>query len=1007
MATTTYTWTNAVDPFFVNTITAGIQASPAVASFTNGNYFSVRDLPLNVEGRILGSGGTAVTGEFQVNSTTANNQFDAAIATLVNGNAAVVFTDTSVDAGGDIRARLFSPTGTAVNVDFGVDTGTGDDTDADVAALADGGFVVSYTREIGAGDFDIRSAIFNADGSARGSVVLVDSSTALNTNSSSVAGLTGGNFVVAWEQQPTAGGDTEVFYRIHNSSGTAVTGATLIDTAGSINVDIQVVALQDGGFAVAYVDNGWALSGTEITLRIYNADGSLRADNLLPNTNTAGDQSKPSLAVLQNGFIVVSWNDGNFTVYQAFTPSGARVGDNIGAFNESIEAEIASLGAGLVAGVRSSTVTDGSGDQSIRSSVIELTRTITGDGTNETLTGDSLRDTILGGGGNDLLDGRDGNDHLDGGADSDMVTYANAGAGVTVNLGAGTASGGAGADTLVGFEDVRGSSFADALIGNSLNNYIAGGAGNDRLDGGLGDDYLDAGADSDMVDYASAGAGVTVNLATGTASGGAGIDTLLGFEDLRGSSFADVLTGNALGNYVDGGAGNDRLDGGSGADYLDGGAGTDMVNYASAGAFVTVNLGAGTASGGAGSDTLVGLEDLHGTGFDDALTGSSLNNNMIGAGGNDYLAALEGNDSLEGGPGADYLDGGAGTDLVDYSSAGAFVTVNLGAGTVSGGAGSDTLLGLEDVLGSGFDDALNGSSLNNYMRGGGGNDYVAGLAGNDRLDGGSGNDYLDGGADSDMVDYASAGAGVTVNLATGTTSGGAGVDTLLQFEDLRGSSFADTLTGNALGNYIEGGAGNDRLDGGLGADYMDAGAGSDIADYTSAGGAVVVNLGTGTASGSAGADILVGFEDLQGSGFDDDLIGNTLNNYIAGAGGNDYVAGGVGDDYLDAGTGHDYLVGGAGADSLVGNVGQDTFVLAPGDGGNALNLADIITDYQDGTDSIGLGGGLTFAGLTITQGTGANVNDAVIQRTSTGEYLAIVQNVSAATLDALDFKPVA
>jgi len=97
-------------------------------------------------------------------------------------------------------------------------------------------------------------------------------------------------------------------------------------------------------------------------------------------------------------------------------------------------------------------------------------------------------------------------------------------------------------------------------------------------------------------------------------------------------------------------------------------------------------------------------------------------------------------------------------------------------------------------------------------------------------------------------------------------------------------------------------------------------------------------------------------------------------------------------------------VGGVGAEILVGNAGQDTFVLAPGDGGNALNLAVVLTDYQDGTDSIGLGGGLTFAGLTITQGTGAHVNDAVIQRTATGEYLAIVQNVNAATLDALDFK---
>ena len=480
MATTTYSWTNAVEGFFVNTITAGIQASAAVTSFTNGNYFAVWDLPSNVEGRILASGGTAVTGEFTVNSTTANNQFDAGIATLLNGNAVVVFTDTSIDAGGDIRARLFNPSGTAVNVDFGVDTATADDTDAAVARLADGGFVVSYTREIGAGDFDLRSAIFNADGSARGSVILVDSSTGLNTNSSAVAGLTGGNLVVAWEQQPAAGGDTEVFYRIYNSSGTAVTSATLIDTAGSVNQDIQIAALQDGGFAVAYVDNGWAISGTEITLRIFNADGSLRADNLLTNESTAGDQNKPSLTVLENGYIVVGWNNGGFATYQPYTPSGEKIGSNVIAFNQSVEAEIAALSGGLVVGVRSSTVTDASGDQSIRSSVVELTRSITGDGTSETLTGDLLRDTLIGNDGNDSLYGAAGNDALD------------------------------------------------------------GGAGNDTLDGGSGNDFLNGGFGLDTAAYGGPRGSYTItkNGSNVTVAGPDGSDILNAIERLQ---FADVL----------------------------------------------------------------------------------------------------------------------------------------------------------------------------------------------------------------------------------------------------------------------------------------------------------------------------------------------------------------------------------------------------------------------------------------------------------------------------------
>ena len=487
------------------------------------------------------------------------------------------------------------------------------------------------------------------------------------------------------------------------------------------------------------------------------------------------------------------------------------------------------------------------------------------------------------------------------------------------------------------------------------------------------------------------------------------------YENARGGSNADRIVGNSLDNVisaqagndaVSGGAGNDRLDGGPGHDYLDGGAGRDLLDYSSATAAVNVNLGSGTSSGGAGIDTVLGFEDLQGSGFDDALTGNALSNYLVGGSGNDYAAGSAGNDRLEGGLGDDYLDGGADSDMLDYASAGAAVTVNLVAGTASGGSGLDTLLGIEDLRGSAFADVLIGNALGNYIEGG---------AGNDRMDGGPGGDYLDGGAGTDLLDYASAGAGVSANLASGTVSGGAGIDTVLGFEELRGSGFDDALRGNALNNYITGAAGNDylagaagndRLEGGPGDDYLDGGADSDMLDYTSAGAAVTVNLSAGGTSGAAGNDTVLGIEDLRGGGSDDALTGNALNNYVDGSGGNDYLAGGVGDDYLDAGVGDDYLVGGAGADILVGKAGKDTFVLRQGDGGNSIALADVLTDYQDGTDSIGLGGGLTYADLVITQGNGSHVNDAVIQRSS-GEYLAIVQNVNAPMLDLFDFKTVA
>jgi Ca2+-binding RTX toxin-like protein len=108
--------------------------------------------------------------------------------------------------------------------------------------------------------------------------------------------------------------------------------------------------------------------------------------------------------------------------------------------------------------------------------------------------------------------------------------------------------------------------------GNALNNVIGGNAANNVLNGGAG---------IDTVSYAAATAAVTVRLdvATAQATGGAGIDTLLGFENLVGSNFNDTLLGNAGNNVLNGGAGNDMLAGGLGTDLLTGGAGADVFRF--------------------------------------------------------------------------------------------------------------------------------------------------------------------------------------------------------------------------------------------------------------------------------------------------------------------------------------------------------------------------------------------------------------------------------------------
>ena len=148
---------------------------------------------------------------------------------------------------------------------------------------------------------------------------------------------------------------------------------------------------------------------------------------------------------------------------------------------------------------------------------------------------------------------------------------------------------------------------------------------------------------------------------------------------------------------------------------------------------------------------------------------------------------------------------------------------------------------------------------------------------------------------------------------------------------------------------LEGGTGNDFLTGGKGEDELEGGAGNDI---------------------------------LEGGQGEDELEGGT---------GDDFLTGGTGADELEGGAGDDTLEGGKGKDELEGGAGMDIFVLAAGEG------KDTIEDFQDGTDLLGLSGGLVFSDLTIKN----NDGDARIQLN--GKTLAVLEDVSANRLSIADF----
>ena len=284
--------------------------------------------------------------------------------------------------------------------------------------------------------------------------------------------------------------------------------------------------------------------------------------------------------------------------------------------------------------------------------------------------------------------------------------------------------------------------------------------------------------------------------------------------------------GNTLNNVITGNAGNN---------LIDGLAGVDTASYAAATTGVTVSLAVTIAQNtGTGSDTLLNVENLMGSNFNDRLTGNALANR------------------LDGGLGNDTLTGGAGDDTYVVNSSAEVIVEGVGAGT-------DTVLSavnwtlqstLENLTLTGTTATTGaGNSANNVIIGNALNNMLTGNAGNDRLDGGLGNDTLTGGEGSDTYVCNSA-ADVTVEA--GMTVGNvdtviAGVSWTLQstLENLTlsgsaainggGNSQANVIIGNAAANVLSGAAGNDDLRGGSGNDVfvLDSLVGSDTtSDFT-------------------------------------------------------------------------------------------------------------------------------------------------------------------------------
>ena len=580
------------------------------------------------------------------------------------------------------------------------------------------------------------------------------------------------------------------------------------------------------------------------------------------------------------------------------------------------------------------------------------------------LTGSDGHDMLLAQAGDDVLNGGLGADVLDGGDGSDTVFYEGNSLtrkGVTIDLLSGRGQGeDAEGDLLRNVENIRGSDYADILMGDQGNNILEGNTGNDTLTGNGGMDILRGGAGEDTYVIRS---GDDVLLSKTLSLKGdeddASRDTII--LDVSGSVISSrvdnslvVMIGDTRFTLVDwyGRASAQNylfvVPGASGESVKTELEGADFVTWLNAMQANSTKVARYTGGMWTPAAVNSAAQDIIDSTGQDNLVGNAQSNRIWG---------LAGDDVLEGGGSSDLLVGGKGQDTASYAGSSQSVEVNLsvidaqGNSVARGGdAQGDVLSGIENLRGSAFDDALTGNDENNVIEGGGGADVLNGGSGFDLVSYEHSVGYWAPETYDDNVhvreDQKGKNIGVYADLASGEARrGDAGIvshDVLRNIEGVTGSAWSDDLYGDnqdnlfILNGYEDNGYNNQR-------DYVDGRDGSDTVSF--AGGfydrgvnVYVGREGYAVYSDSQLAATLKNIENAVGSGGDDRLVGDDQNNVLSG---------GAGKDILEGHGGTDLLIGGAGYDDYRISAG-DHVVISQANNGDATDVVHFndVTDFK-------------------------------------------------------------
>jgi Ca2+-binding RTX toxin-like protein len=852
--------------------------------------------------------------------------------------AAIGTISAEIYGNGPLEAEMANP-GFWGGEDLVNTTTTGAQEHPQAAALEGGGYVVTW-KNFSMGN--ICAQMFDAFGEPVGAELNVTPGIFFGQNDAHVAGLPGGGFAVSYVGQPNNLGKIVVQTAVFDASG-ASAGPSVVNepAAGQSQSYNAIAALDNGGYAVAYMTFDPVAATYSIAVQRFNADGSKLGTEIFVGVDDTATMANPVITNIGDGRFAVAWDGkddmGDRNVYaQIIGDDGVKHG---GVFPVNAEADQQTAPA------------------------------IAADGSGNFMIGFQDAGAQLGGHILQVLGQLYGSDALP------LPTGANGSAGpgqfsdpdANGDFGGPLAMVGVhGGGYLAVWQEVLSGPNVNVIVGQRLDS-----AGNR-----VGDEFLIKQASSNAYSFGDIH---LTTLADGRVvmtwydnSGTLGDSDFAihsqildpRFGDISGTAAAETLTGSM-------GIVNDTIDGGDGADTMAGFAGDDTYVIDDAGDTITEALNEGTDTAIISIDytleanvenlTIADGSTAQGTGneLNNRMVGNDLANLIAGLAGNDTLIGNGGADTFVGGTGNDSMEGGAGDDTYYVTDAGDVVVEGFNAGNDIVVASTDyTLTGNVEVLSLLAGTNATGNDLANTITGNAAANVIDGKAGADTMTGLTGDDtYVVSDAGDVVVEAANGGTDMVIALFDYTL--GDNVETLT----LAAGSKA---TGNALANAIIGNAGDNTLDGQGGADTMTGGLGNDDYIVADAGDVVVEAANGGFDTVHAAFDYTLGanLEALvlgggaakgKGNAAANTLTGNALANTLNGDAGTDTIDGGGGKDMLKGGKGNDLLRGQAGADQLWGGAGKDTFDFdAVSDIRKAAGKRDVIKDFEHGRDKIDL-----------------------------------------------------